>query len=270
MKKIILVGLILGSTLSFSVEGKKDEKPKKNYSFSIGAMVGSSSRLYKTEGKSVSYRPIIGAEVGNFYLVGTEVGYKKKINPKLTLTGFSQIFGGLALQGLGGALGGATLDNSDMKEGYRGINDRKTQVEFGIRGMYDTDIHVRLVGEVRGGERGGTAKTSVIRQFRPTQRFIVVPQLNFTVLNKNITNYYFGVTESEANSSESWKIDKEYKVGNIGFATSIGLAGSYYITRKLSLFVLTEIQYVSDEIKDSPIVDTNINYYVGTGVKYKF
>ena len=271
MKKIILLPLLLIIfQISFTQDEENKQNKKFNSKFSIGAMTGVGSRLYKTHTHKTPFVPVFGGEVEGLYLLGTEIGYKKQINEKLSLTGFTQIFGGLSLQGIGGALGGAALDNSDMKEGYRGINDRKTQMEYGIRVGYNLNKELKLVGEVRGGEYGGTGKGSIIRPIMVSRRFILIPQLNLTLLNKNISNYYFGVTESEANNSESWKIDNKYEIDRITVATSIGLTGSYYLTRKLSIFALTELQYVGDEISDSPIVDTNINYFVGTGLRYTF
>lgn len=271
MKKIILIVFILLSILSFSENDRPGKKSESKYKFSLGFMVGYGSKLYQIDEKRLGYIPFIALERENLYIKGTEIGYKHKLNSKLTLTGFSQLFGGIGLQGVGGAIGGTQLNSSDMKDGYKGINDRKTQVEFGLRLGYNTGFQkIKLVGEVRGGERGGTGKISAVRPFIVTNKLMVIPQINLSLLNENMVDYYFGVSEDEVNDSRNTKLDSVYEPNKFAYASAIGVSISYKLTPKLSVFNLAEIQYVGNEIGDSPIVNNRANYFVGLGLKYNF
>ena len=173
MKRLFLIIFILLSVLSFSGNDGSTKEVEAKYKFSLGFMTGYGSKLYQIDEKRLSYIPFIALERENLYIKGSEIGYKHKLNSKLTLTGFSQLFGGVALQGTGGAIGATQLNNSDMKSGYKGINDRKTQVEFGLKLGYNTSFQrVKLIGEVRGGERGRSGKISAIRPFVVTNKLL--------------------------------------------------------------------------------------------------
>jgi len=269
MKKIILGIFILLSVLSFS-ESEKEGKESK-YKFSLGTMVGHGSKLYKVEKDKLNYIPFISLESEDLYIRGTEFGYKHRLNSRLVLTGFSQLFGGIQLQGVGGAIGAVQLDNSDMEDGYKGINDRDTQVEIGLKLGYDTEFNdIKLLGELRGGKRGGAGKISAIRSYKITNKFFIVPQISLSLLDKNMVDYYFGISEGEVNDPRNTKINKAYNINKFAYASAIGASTSYNFTPKWSVFGLAELQYVSDEIGDSPIVDNRVNYFVSLGIKYNF
>jgi outer membrane scaffolding protein for murein synthesis (MipA/OmpV family) len=271
MKRIILVVFILLSVLSFSENNIPAKETESKYKFSLGFMAGYGSKLYQIEEKQPRYIPLIMLESKNLYILGTEIGYKHRLNSKLTLTGFSQLFGGIALQGVGGVIGATQLDNSDMENGYKGISSRETQVEFGLRLGYNTGFQrVKLLGEVRGGKRGGSGKISALRPFAVTDKLLLIPQINLSLLDKNMVNYYFGVSEDEVNDPRNTKLDKAYDPDKYAYASSIGVSGRYSFTSKWSAFGLAEIQYVADEIGDSPIVDNRMNYFVGLGLRYDF
>ena len=269
MKKLILIIFTLLSVLSFSDDNKTTEESE--YKLSLGFMTGYGSNLYNISGNDLSYIPFIGFERENLYILGTEIGYKHKLNSRLELTGFSQLFGGAGILGAGGTISGTQLSSSDMEDGYKGIDSRKTQVEFGLRLGYNTNFQrVKILGEVKGGERGAVAKISAVRPFIITNKLFIIPQINFSLLNENMIDYYFGVTEDEVNDSASTKLDEAYNPDNFGYAPSVGVSVRYSINPKFSVFSITEIQYVNDEIGDSPIVDNRANYFVGLGFKYNF
>lgn len=269
MKKTILGIFILLSAISFSEDGGRVKESK--YKFSLGAMVGHGSKLYKIEKDKVNYIPFISLESEDLYIRGTEFGYKHRLNSRLVLTGFSQLFGGIQLQGVGGAIGAVQLDNSDMEDGYKGIDDRDTQVEVGLKLDYDTKFKdVKLQGELRGGERGGAGKISAMRTFKITNKLFVVPQVSFSLLDENLIDYYFGISEDEVNDSRNNKINKAYDINKFAYASAIGGSVSYNFNPEWSIFGLTELQYVSNEIGDSPIVDNRVNYFMSLGIRYNF
>jgi len=271
MKKLVLTIFILLSALSFSNEENTIEKSNSEYKFSLGFMTGYGSNLYHVEENDMSYIPFISLEKENIYISGTEMGYRYKLNPRLTLTGFSQLFGGTDLQGDGVSLGRTQLSNSDMEDGYKGISSRQTQVELGLRLGYNTNFHrVKLLGEVRGGERGAGAKISAVRPFMVTSRLFIIPQIKFSLLDENMMDYYFGVTEDEVNDSRNTALDEAYDPNKFGYASAMGISIRYYINSKISAFSVAEVQYVSDEIGDSPIVDNGVNYFTGVGLRYDF
>ncbi|WP_028856747.1 MipA/OmpV family protein [Psychrilyobacter atlanticus] len=271
MKKIILVVFILLSVLSFSDNDRMTKESEPKYKFSLGFLGGYGTSLYQIDEKQPRYIPFITLERGNLYIKGAEIGYNHKLNSKLTLTGFSQLFGGITLQGTAGAIGTTQLKSSDMEDGYKGISSRKTQVEFGLRLDYDTNFQkIKLSGEVRGGQRGGSGKISALRPFVITNKLFIIPQINLSLLDKNMVNYYFGVSEDEVNDPRNNKIDSAYNPDGFAYASAVGVSIRYSVTPKFSVFSLAEIQYVGDKIGDSPIVDNRANHSVGLGMRYDF
>ncbi|MEI6856182.1 MipA/OmpV family protein [Psychrilyobacter sp.] len=243
------------------------KRSEENYKISLGFMGGYGSKLYKVHGKNTRYVPIVGLVSKNFYILGTELGYKKELNSKISITGFSQLFGGVSLQGIGGT----QLNNSDMEKGYKGINDRKTQIEFGFRLGYETKYQdIKLLTELRGGERGNSGKISVIKPIFVTKKLLIIPQINLTLLDSDMVDYYFGITEDEVNNPKNTKLNKIYNPNDFEFASSMGLTAKYNFTSKWSAFTIAEIQYIGSEVGDSPIVNSRTNYFIGLGLRYDF
>ncbi len=252
MKKSILFGIFALSLSAFAVDNDKIENnqaKKHDFSFSIGGMVGKGSNLYHVDKGGIGASPVFTADYKGAYLVGTELGYKYDATPKLSITGFTQLFGGITLQGAGGALGGAQLKGSDMEDGYENINDRKTQVELGLKLDYQTDFHgVILSGEGRGGERGASGKVSALRPFLITSKFVIIPEMNFSVLGKNKVNYYFSVNQEEVDRDKNDKLTKTYDPNEMAYAVGFGFVAKYYITQHFSAVGLFEYQHVSDSV----------------------
>lgn len=271
MKKNLLLIFFIFSVLSFSENDTNKKRNEDNYKISLGIMGGYGSKLYKVDEKSTRYIPIIGLVSKNLYILGTEVGYKKELNSQISITGFTQLFGGVSLQGIGGAIGGTQLNNSDMEKGYKGINDRKTQIEFGLRLGYETKYqNIKLLTEVRGGERGNSGKISVIRPIFMTEKLLIIPQISLTLLDSDMIDYYFGITEDEVNNPKNTKLNKVYNPNDFELASSMGLTAKYNFTSKWSVFTIAEIQYIGNEIGDSPIVNSRTNYFMGLGLRYDF
>lgn len=271
MKRKILVVFILLSVLSFSKNSISNKEVESNYKISLSFIGGYGSSLYKVDESYTRYIPVLGFEGENLYILSSEIGYRHKLNSTFTVTGFSQLFGGIILQGVGGVIGSTQLNNSDMKKGYKGISSRKTQPEIGIRLEYNTGFkNTILLGEVRGGQRGSTAKISALKAVIVTNKLSIIPQINLTLVDQNMVNYYFSINEDEVNDPRNTKLDKAYNSDQLAYASGVGVTGNYQFTSEWSTFALAEIQYVSDEIGNSPIVGERANYFMGVGLRYNF
>lgn len=157
MKKNILFIFILFSMISFSEDSEeidKGEKFKFDYKLSVGIMVGHENNLYKTgDSKDYNFNPFIEFEVNDVYISGSEIGYTYYLNERTSITVLTQLSGGLTLQGIGSAFGGDKIKGSKMEDGYKGIDDRESQIEVGLKINYETDYHeLELSGEIQGGE----------------------------------------------------------------------------------------------------------------------
>ena len=158
-----------------------------------------------------------------------------------------------------------------MEDGYKGIEDRKSQVEFGLKVDYETNLNnLLLSGEIRGGDIGNIYKVSLSRPQPITEKLLFIPELTFTLMDKNLVNHYFEITKSEVINPKNYKLNKSYQTNEMGHAFSIGLTGVYNINSDWSTFALSEFQFLSDNISDSPLVKNKTNYSIGVGLKYRF
>jgi len=260
MKKLIFTLFALGSVAY--AEG---------HDFSIGGMGIYSSNFYKEEDNKATGVPVINYSYNDrFYVKGTEMGYTFNKDEPVQFTPYFQPFGGLALLGAGGALGSKVVEGSDMEKGYKGIDDRETQGELGLRATYKPSKTVGITGDITGGEHGAHAKATVSKVYMPNERLAIIPQASVALLSKDFSDYYFGVSKKEAANAKNYKIDKEYKLDDITGAAALGFNANYYITENLSTFLISEVQFLSDKIKKSPIVEDHTNFFTGLGLNYKF
>ncbi len=94
--------------------------------------------------------------------------------------------------------------------------------------------------------------------------------MNLTLIDHNMVNYYFTVSEDEVNDPRNTKLDKAYNPDQLAYAFGVGVTSNYQFTSEWSVFALAEMQYVADEIGNSPIVDERANYFIGVGLRYSF
>lgn len=282
MKKQITLFLLI-STLVSAKEGdtktqkmdlnQKSEKINKiekhqgaQFKGGIGAGIGYGSPLYKAA--ETKPGPLLTGSIGygNLYLEGTELGYEKQLTSQLTITPFIEFMGGIN----GGNYEGYQIKGKDLKEGYKGIDDRKAQLEGGVSVTYSTNRKINMTGRIHGGKQGGTLELGVSQFHRVFERLFFIPYLKGTVINANMVRYYFGVDEKEVNRSATDKLDKTYDPNKLGYTMSLGISYIYAFNQNWQLFGVIEEKYLSKEIHNSPIVENKWNYGIVAGLKYTF
>lgn len=172
---------------------------EKDLRISAGVMGFANSELLYTDRGEGSYRafPLVLLEYKTFYWKRTEIGYGWNAKPWITVVPFVQFMGGLGLAGAPSVLGGVGIDASDMANGYKGINDRKTQFEAGVRLELQAGMRHAYEIEVRAGERGGTAKLLYKQTYLGERaRWMLSPFVAGRALTTEFVDYYFGVSES--------------------------------------------------------------------------
>lgn len=246
MKKaaLLLCGLLLASTSSFAS--------------SIGIGYGTSTQLYKSDEKGYVL-PMVDFEYDRFFIKGASVngfsfGYNMYQDDLYTFSLYVKPFGGYK------------LDSSDMDSGYKSIDDRKYKVMGGAELSIYTGIYdIEMLTAADYGKEGGNILFQVKRPYFVNSKLTVIPSANFVYFNSEYIDYYFGVTRNELGGS----IKRTYD-GDSAYTFGFNITGSYRMTDSFSIMGFAGVNRVSDEIKNSPIVDDNMIYFVGTGLIYTF
>ncbi|ADO82978.1 MipA/OmpV family protein [Ilyobacter polytropus] len=248
MKKILTVILILAAA-PISIFASET-----NLSIGGGAGVGTSP--YKGVNYNNFFVPYFDITYNDFYLRGVELGYNMYQEDAFTMSLFAN------------PMGGYKVDASDLSSGYDNIDDRNYQIEGGIKIIYDTSWYdLKLGGFASLGEEGGSIEAFAFKSYFLTDRFSIIPKVYIKYLSEEYTDYYFGVTQTEA--SKNSKISNSYSPEQT-YTFGVDLGAEYIVTEHISLVGFFGLEKLSDEICDSPIVEEDILYKVGVGAKYIF
>lgn len=225
---------------------------------SIGIGYGLSTDIYKG-GDNSHVLPMFDFEYDNFFLKGATVngisfGYNLYQDDFYTLSLYVKPFGGYK------------IDADDMDSGYKSIDDRKYKVMGGAEftvytGFYD----VEMSASFDYGKEGGNFVFGVNRPYYVNSKLSIIPSVNFIYFTSDYVDYYFGVESHELGG----KITRTYE-GESAYAVGFNLAAAYRFTDSFSLLGFAGVERLSKEIKNSPIVDDNMFYFVGTGLIYTF
>ncbi|WP_319202531.1 MipA/OmpV family protein [uncultured Ilyobacter sp.] len=248
MKKILTAILILAAAPISLLASENN--------LSIGGGAGIGTSPYKGVDYDDFFVPYFDITYNDFYLRGVELGYNMYQEDAFALSLFAN------------PMGGYKVDASDLSSGYDNIDDRDYQIEGGIKMVYDTSWYdLKLGGFASLGEEGGSLGAFAFKSYFLTDRFTIIPKVYIKYLSEEYTDYYFGVTQTEANRNS--KISSSYSPEQ-SYTFGIDLGAEYIVTEHLSLIGFFGMEKLSEEICDSPIVEEDILYKVGVGAKYTF
>lgn len=228
---------------------------------SIGIGYGITSDVYKGDDNE-HVLPIVDLEYDSFFLKGAtvngfSVGYNIYKDDFYALSIFVKPFGGY------------NVDASDMDSGYDLIDDRDRQIMGGAEvSMYTGIYDIEMSAAFDYGKEGGNIIFQLNRPYVVNSRFVLIPSVNFVYFNSDYIDYYFGVDSHEA--ARGGKLAGKTYDGDSAYTVGMNLTGSYRITDNFSLLGFAGVNKLSKEIKDSPLVENDIIYFVGTGIVYTF
>lgn len=225
---------------------------------SIGIGYNSTSGIYKAD-KENGVLPMIDFQYDDYFIKGASVNgisFGRNV--------YEDDFYTLSLYVK--PLGGYRISPSDMDDGYTSIDKRHHQVMGGAElsfytGFYDTE----LSASIDYGKKGGNFVLQLTRPYFVNSKLVVIPSVNFAYFNSDYVDYYFGVDNNELGG----KLIKTYD-GKSGYTFGVNLTGSYQLTDSFSILGFMGANRLSDDISDSPIVDDNMVYFIGTGITYRF
>ena len=145
-----------------------------------------------------------------------------------------------------------------------GMATRRDSIEAGLTFDWDFDViafSVAYFGDVNRTSRGSSMRASVYKQLLKNDRWDFGVLLGYDRMNAKVSNYYFGVTPSEATPSRPF-----YSPGAAG-NVSLGLSGTYNFNKRNAIMFGVNSTRLGKSAADSPIVEVrraNV-YYLGYG-----
>jgi len=157
--------------------------------------------------------------------------------------------------------------NSSDGDLLAGMMTRKTSLEMGLSVDYGSDrggVSLAYLHDVTGASKGGVVRFTGLRRIEFGHGFGVEAFGEVECLSAKVTNYYYGVTSSEATASRPL-----YQPGS-SVDLVAGLHFNYDFGRKSTILFGYEASILGPVAANSPIVQTKLNnlFYIGYGLRW--
>lgn len=166
------------------------------------------------------------------------------------------------------ALGNLAFDNNDTDNARLArLDDRDRALDLYIQYILRTDfgqVGARLSHDAAGNADGLVADIF----YRYPINFgdlSVIPSVGIQWDSADRVDYYYGISRSESNRSNLSYYNPDSTV-----SAFLGLSTKFLITEHISLFGAMKVNFLGDEVKDSPMVDENTTTSATFGITYSF
>lgn len=148
-----------------------------------------------------------------------------------------------------------------------GMSDRKSGFWAGVKAKWSNDladVSAQWLGDVSGNSNGRRFALGLERSWNIGEHIRLTPRLAAIWQDDKYVDYYFGVRRSEA------RADRAAYDGKSGINTEFGVRGNYMFDDHHSVFLDLKATSLSNEIKDSPLVDRSTENSALFGYLYRF
>ena len=252
--KFLFTGILI-TTIVFS-------ENVKSTNIDIGLGVFYRNNVYKEKDNDVILPvPIIGARIKNFYFEApVELGYHFYDSENLILTVYGRynVYTG--------------YKPKDMEDEFKDMDKRNDDLHLGLRGNYHfgpwhTGLISHISGDISGTSDGAVARIELNQPLSFGERVTVLPYIGVQYMNKNYSDYYFGIKESEAkkgiNNGKSYKAEDTYNLEG-------GIRSIITINRNFKGLISAGYERYGNDTANSPVVKDRNIYTFGVGAVYSF
>ena len=219
----------------------------------LGLGIGTSQSIYKGINDQTDVMPLLSLRYDRFYLDGFEAGYLIAEEDDYSLS--------IAISG--DSLDGERTDGDSQLAGMgdvdSGINLKLEGETFTQFGLLSASIAQDISNEHDGTEVsfgwGMPVELSGVE---------VIPSVYASWMSGDLTNHYFGVSTNKATANRS-----AYTAGD-AWRYGVEVMAHYPLTPEWNLMGGVGIEWYSDEITDSSIVDEDRSIGGFIGVSYSF
>ncbi|XTZ36810.1 MipA/OmpV family protein [Salmonella enterica] len=223
--------------------------------FSLGVGVGVEETPYKEYDRKVVPVPVITYEGDDFWFRGLGGGYYlwNDGSDKLSVTAFYFPWGF------------KPKDSDDQQ--LRRLDRRKSTMMMGLSYIHDTQygfLRTTLGGDVLDNSNGIIWDLAWLYRYT-NGALTLTPGIGVEWASDSQNEYYYGVSRSESRRSglDSYDPDNSW-------SPYLELTASYRLTDSWSVYGSGRYTHISDEIKDSPMVDKSWAGLFSAGVTYRF
>lgn len=151
-------------------------------------------------------------------------------------------------------------------EALTGMEKRDNSIDMGINIQLDKSwgtLELAASGDVSSTYDGYQVKASYSYPWIK-DRWLLKPAVGISYLNQQLTDYYYGVKNSEQN------VNRPAYSGKAGINSFIEITFFYQLSEKWRFIAGTAYVYLDDAIRNSPIVNENHESSAFTAITYLF
>lgn len=254
MKKSILI-VALFVMLPAAVFAQEADDTSET-TFKAGAGVSFIRSPYRGDDGDVVPFPLIMYKKGKFAIFGTQLTYDVFEND------------GWVFQGIG-KWRSEGYDEDDSRQ-LRGMGDRDQTFEIGVgvkKNFGYSTFNTTFTNDLFGKHNGNEVRIFFNKNFKDAlyiKDLTMTPAIGVNIRNKNLNNYYYGVRAKEATATRAY-----YKAGSSENLFT-GLSMNYPMSEKWELFCSLDVEWLSSEIRSSPIVSGDYLMSLFIGAMYSF
>lgn len=242
MKKLLFLNLFLSSVILA------------NNNFSLGLSSGVSSSIYKTKDKQDSFfLPNLDIQYKGLSIQGDELSFSFWENESLSLSVTNNFFSGYPIKG------------KDLEEGYENIKKRKLQIMSGLALDYGFLENNYISLSSVFGSHGNKTSLELSKHMNLGNTVVLATSIYGNVYSRNFSNYYFGITSEEAKQNSA--INNSFSIKET-FSAGISVALEKKLNSSFSIYTFGTYEFLSNKIKESPIVKNGYFWTAGGGLKY--
>lgn len=223
--------------------------------FSLGAGVGVMESPYKEYDTRVTPLPVVTYESDDFWFRGIGGGYYlwNDEADKLSVMAFYSPW----------HFKPKDSDNIQLRQ----LDRRKSTAMAGLSYIHNTQygfLRTTLAGDVLDNSNGVVWDLAWLYNYT-NGGLTVTPGIGVEWSSDNQNEYYYGVSRSESRRSGLPSYDPDSS-----WDPYLELTVSYRFADNWSVYGTGRYSHISDEIKDSPMVDKSWSGLLSTGVTYRF
>lgn len=223
--------------------------------FSLGAGVGVMESPYKEYDTRVTPLPVVTYESDDFWFRGIGGGYYlwNDEADKLSVMAFYSPW----------QFKPKDSDNIQLRQ----LDRRKSTAMAGLSYIHNTQygfLRTTLAGDVLDNSNGVVWDLAWLYNYT-NGGLTVTPGIGVEWSSDNQNEYYYGVSRSESRRSGLSSYDPDSS-----WDPYLELTVSYRFADNWSVYGTGRYSHLSDEIKDSPMVDKSWSGLLSTGVTYRF
>jgi outer membrane protein len=251
MQSTVFWGCLLLGLSSLSLADDADDS---ELHLQVGVVASANSSYYQGVGHEQFVLPLVIAEYKQFYVQGTFAGYR--------------LYQGESGQGLAVEIGG-TFDGYESGDAgfLLGMADRKSAWEAGLvywAPVAGGQLTGKLMQDVSDKHGGFSARLDYERPLWMDETQLISWFAGAEYWNRAKSDYYFGVTASEARSDRPL-----YSAPD---SVSLFVGGNFIkqLSPRFSLIVSADYRTASGAVKNSPLVARTDQWSAYSGVFYEF